>query len=266
MNDLFAAFGIESWKPFLSALFSPPLPLLIVAIIGAQLTQKRRRIGQALVLFGCASVWLSMTPAVGQILTRSLEREWPPLSPASISSLTDAPNSAIVVLGGGRRLFAPEYGDSSLTSGSIERLRYGVWLARATQLPLLFSGGVGWRALPGPTEADIAARVAEREFGLRLRWVENRSHDTRESAVNSLEVLKPLGIRRIVLVTNGADMRRAVRNFGRAAVGGDFEIVPAPMEIDTREPLRLMDWLPSPAGYESVCSALHEWAGLAAGA
>jgi len=266
MNDLFVAAGIESWKPFLSALFSPPLPFLALVLIGARWVSRRRAFGTALVLFGCAGTWLSMTPAVGAMLIRSVEVDWPPLTPAAIDALVDAPNTAIVVLGGGRREFAAEYDEASLTPRSIERLRYGIWLARATHLPLAFSGGVGWRAKPGPAEADIAAKVAEREFGVALRWKEARSRDTRENAVNTIELLKPYGVRRIVLVTNGSDMRRAVGNFERAATGDTLEIVPAPMDIGTNGPLEAIDWLPSPEGYSGVHDALHEWAGLAAGA
>jgi len=266
LNELFVAFGIESWKPLVSALVSPPLPLLVLVLIGARLVRQRPRIARALILFGCAGIWLTMTTALGTLLIRSLEADWPPLTPTQIELLADAPHAAIVVLGGGRRQYAPEYGEASLTSRSIERLRYGVWLARATHLPLVFSGGVGWSAIPGPAEADVAARIAEREFGLELQWVENRSRDTRENAVNTVELLRQFAIRRVVLVTNGSDMRRAVRNFEHAAPAGALEIVPAPMEIGTRGPLRLVDWLPSVEGYTQFHDALHEWIGLAAGA
>jgi hypothetical protein len=70
------------------------------------------------------------------------------LSSEQIAELKKSPRTAIVVLGGGRRLLAPEYGVATLTPRSIERLRYGVWLARETGLPLAFSGGVGHGAKP----------------------------------------------------------------------------------------------------------------------
>ncbi len=52
---------------------------------------------------------------------------------------------AIVILGGRRRKAAletpPNYQQQDLSSGSIERLRYGARLARQTKLPILVTGG-----------------------------------------------------------------------------------------------------------------------------
>ena len=67
---------------------------------------------------------------------------------------------AIVILGGGSEPFAPEYGVSSLQAASLERLRYGLWLAGETGAPVAFSGGVG-HAQAGATQE---ARVARYEF------------------------------------------------------------------------------------------------------
>ena len=262
MNDAFATFGIEYWKPILFAFVAPPVPLILIIAVGAYAIRRHRRFGLPLALLGCAALWLSLTPATGDILARYLLDESPPLTAANIAGLVSAADSAIVVLGRGRRLLAPEYGDSELTAGSIERLRYGIWLARATQLPIAFSGGVGWGAAVGPTEADIAARTAERDFGLRLNWLERESSDTHQNAANTVALLKPSGIRRVVLVTDSADMPRAVRNFERASAELGWQIVPAPVGSssgDTR--YTALDWVPSPRGYERVYTTLHEWLG-----
>ena len=34
MNELFYTLGIESWKPVLSALLLPPVPLLVLVLAG----------------------------------------------------------------------------------------------------------------------------------------------------------------------------------------------------------------------------------------
>jgi len=52
-----------------------------------------------------------------------------------LNELKRAPKTAIVVVGGGRRAHAPEYGMSTLHPGNFDRLHYGLWLARETNLP-----------------------------------------------------------------------------------------------------------------------------------
>jgi uncharacterized SAM-binding protein YcdF (DUF218 family) len=266
MNALFVSLGIESWKPLLAAIFVSPLPLIVLVLVGARLMFRHRVLAWLLILIACAALWLSTTWAAGIGLTRYLLHPPPALGDAEIAELKHAPNTAIVVLGGGRRAYAPEYGMSTLKARTLERLRYAIWLARATGLPVAFSGGVGWGAGEGPTEAEIAARVAEREFGLKLKWQEDESRDTRENAVRTIAILQPAGIRKIVLVTQGADMRRAVRDFERAAAGSSIAIVPAPLRLTATGPLNARDWLPSYEGYQQSWVALYEWVGLLAGA
>ena len=175
---------------------------------------------------------------------------------------------AIVVLGGGMQRSSPEYGSPQLSANSLQRVRYGAWLGRQSGLPLAFSGGVGHGADPGPSEAEIAARIAEREFGRPLKWTETQSRDTNENAMRTLPMLKEQGIERVVLVTHGNHMRRAAAAFERASerLSVPMQITPAPMGGEGAHRLDLGDWLPSRSGYEAVCIALHEWLGRIAGA
>jgi uncharacterized SAM-binding protein YcdF (DUF218 family) len=185
---------------------------------------------------------------------------------SELTELKRAPKTAIVVLGGGRRLLAPEYGISTLKPRTIERLRYGLWLGRETGLPIAFSGGVGLGAPAGPTEAEIAARIAEREYGRSLRWLETESRDTRENATKTVALLQAQGIEQIVLVTHGYHMPRALRNFQRAAEGSAMRIIAAPMGMPGSARLQALDWLPSVEGFEQTRLALHEWLGRLMGA
>ena len=81
------------------------------------------------------------------------------MSAAAMAGLSRGPKTAIVVLGAGRRLLAPEYGVAELSSMGTERLRYGVWLSRQTGLPLAFSGGVALGSDPGPAEAPAPSQL-----------------------------------------------------------------------------------------------------------
>lgn len=264
--------GIESWKPVLGSLLLPPIPLLLLLLIGARALFWRRAVGWALLLAATAGVWLSACSATGEWLQRAMLAPPPALSADRIAVLrreAAAQSSvAIVVLGGGREAHAPEYGTASLSHLSLERLRYGIWLGRQTNAPLMFSGGLGHAAQPGMSEAEVAADIAEREFGRPLRWIESRSRDTRENAEGAVTELRNSRVERLVVVTHGWHMARALRAFREASTraGMVWEIVPAPMGLSIRSERPTLRWLPSTDGFMLVRAVLHERLGLLLGA
>jgi len=265
VNEIFFSLGIEGWKPVVGALLLPPVPMLVLVLVGARLMFRRRLLAWSLILLGVVSLWLACTGAVSHWLVQGLTRPPPALSEAAVQQLKGKPKTAIVVLGGGRRPYAPEYGMSTLLPRTTERLRYGLWLSRATGLPVAVSGGVGFGATEGASEAEIAGRMAEREFMRPLRWTETQSRDTRENALRTVALLKPEGITRIVLVTHDYHMRRAMLNFEKAAQGS-IEIIPAPMDLYPSRGMTWRDWLPKASRLEDTAFALHEWIGRLAGA
>jgi uncharacterized SAM-binding protein YcdF (DUF218 family) len=268
VNEIFVMLGIESWKPALAALFLPPVPFVLMGLVGGRLMYKRRLMGWSLLLLGSLGTWFMCTNVAGVALTNMLVMPPRVLSPSEIGDLKKAPKTAIVVLGGGRKKLSPEYGISNLNARSVERLRYGLWLSRETGLPVAFSGGVGHGQDDGPAEAEIASRIAERDFGRPLKWTETQSRDTNENAMRTVPMLKEQGIERIVLVTHGYHMRRAAAAFERAAERSatPMQITPAPMGGDGAQRLELGDWLPSRSGFEMTSIALHEWLGRVTGA
>jgi uncharacterized SAM-binding protein YcdF (DUF218 family) len=268
VNDIFVMLGIEAWKPLLGTLLLPPVPFLILILVGARLIYRRRLLAWGLLLFGVLGTWGCTTTAVGGALTNALLMPPRALSGTEIAELKKAPRTAIVVLGGGRKLLAPEYGLSTLKEYSLERLRFAIWLSRETSLPVLFSGGVGHGAPAGASEAEIAARIAEREFNHPLRWIESASRDTNENAYRSLALLQEQGIDHVLLVTHSFHMRRALGAFERAKQRAnlDFKVTAAPMDVQAGSRLTLDSWLPSVDGFEDTRLALHEWLGRLAGA
>ena len=269
MNSLLALMGIESWKPILTALLLPPVPLLLLALIGARLILPRRGLGWFVILLSVALIWLSACTGSARLLMQLALHPPMVLSADRIQALkADARASrpvAIVVLGGGMEALAPEYGVSSLRPQSLERLRYGVWLGRETGLPVAFSGGVGWAQLDAKAEAQIAAQIAASEYGRPLKWIEDNSRDTRENAARTIALLKPQGIRHIVLVTHGYHMPRALRHFEQAA-GSEIRIEPAPMGMARRGDLPALNWMPTTDGFQDTRNILRELAGRVAGA
>lgn len=269
MNSFFNLLGTESWKPVLSALLLPPVPLLVLVLVGARLIPARRGLGWLVVLASVALLWLSACTGVSERLARVAAPSTAALGSGRIDELRAAVQSrqpiAIVILGGGLQPYAPEYGAGNLTPESIERLRYGLWLNRQTGAPVAFSGGVGWGRSEANPEAQIAARIAAQEFGRPLRWVEDNSRDTRENAARVMALLKPAGIRHMVLVTHGFHMARSMRAFEQAAAG-QVRIEAAPMGLARRVETPVLAWLPSSTGFTGVRNIVHELVGRWAGA
>jgi uncharacterized SAM-binding protein YcdF (DUF218 family) len=270
VNALLQALGIEGWKAFIGPLLLPPVPLLVLVLAGAWLLPRRRLAGWGLVGAGCAGIWLACTAAAGHFVEQGLLQPPPALTADAVQALQAAPDTAVLVLGGGSSPMRQEYGTPDLHPRGVERLRYGAYLARKTGLPLAFSGGVGWGADTerSSSEAALAARILQQEFGLALRWQEDRSRDTRENAARSVPLLQAAGVRRIVLVTHRYHMPRALRAFEQAAAaaGGVVQITPAPMGVAGAGPLRVIDWLPSHSGSEHTRLAIHELLGRWLGA
>lgn len=259
-------FGIESWKPVLTVLVLPPVPLLLLMLVGARLILPRRGLGWLVIITSVALLWLSTCIGTARLLSQFVLHPPAALSADRIKELkaTKTP-TAIIVLGGGLEPFAPEYGVSSLAHASLERLRYGIWLSRETGLPLGFSGGVGWAQPDAKPEAQIAAQIAASEFGRPLKWVEDNSRDTRENALRTLAMLRPQGIRQIVLVTHGWHMPRALKDFEFAAAG-DVRIEAAPMGLARNTETPALTWVPTSRGTTDVREILRELLGRLAGA
>ena len=268
MNELLLTLGLEGWKPLLTTLLMPPVPFLLLTLAGARLMFHRRLLAWIMLLLGTLGIWLSCTSAIGQLLNQGLLQPPRALNRGDIAELRRAPRTAVVVLGAGRWALAPEYGVSTLKAGSVERLRFGIWLSRETDLPLAYSGGIGHGAPDGNTEAEIAARITQREFGHKLRWQEGRSRDTRENALFTVAMLQAEGIEHIVLVTHDYHMKRGLRNFARAVSADSvpMRLTAAPLGVRAGGPMLASAWQPTVEGFEQTRAVLHEWVGLLAGA
>ena len=276
MTGIVSLLGVTTLKPVLTALLIPPVPLLLLALCCVWRMRVRRRVAGwplVLTLATLLGLWLSACGGVAAVLEPLLLPASAPLTAQRLAELktemtTSAatPALAIVVLGGGAEPLAPEYGQASLTAPALERLRYGVWLARQTGAPLAFSGGLGWAGRQSEAEADIAARIAAEEFGQPLRWRETQSRDTRENAALTVPLLQQAGVKHIVLVTHGWHMPRAKGLFEAAAAAHGIRVEAAPMGLAQGKLLPVLEWLPSSDGFRDVRQVMREWWALRLGA
>jgi len=233
---------------FLAAFLLLPLNLLLMGAAGMFLLRRRRNLGRWLTGLALAGLWLLSTPIVADLLLDSLK-------PTPIP-LTGKEAEAIVILGGGRNRDSLEYGGDTLGKNSLERVRYGVWLAKRLRKPIMVTGG----APDGGTgsEGNLMRNMIRDEYGMATQWVEQASRNTRENARFSAEILARDGIRRIYLVTHAWHMRRALPEFEAAGL----RVVPAGTGYSLHQPLSPLHLLPAADALQRSNLALHEWIGI----
>ena len=248
-------------KPFMTALLLPPAGPLLLTLFGL-LLMARRWLGGAMVnVIAIASLWLFSCNAIGVALAQAL---LPQTKPLAVQGPSMVRVQAIVILGGGVLARAPEYGKAQPSAATLERLRYGAWLARQAKKPIGFAGGVGWSAIgtDTPAEADVARAMLHDDYGLDLRWADDRSRDTAENATRMAVAMRSDKIQRIALVTHATHMPRAQAAYERAG----FQVTPAPIGFPSSRERPTLEWLPSLHGLELSRHVLREWVGLKVGA
>lgn len=234
----------------LASALLPPFSLVLLLVVALVVHRKRPHMALSIVFLVTFSLFALSTPWVGGMLRKSLENSSP------VNLQTPPLADAIVVLGGGRRTQAREYGGDTLNSYSLERLRYAARLHRATQLPILATGG-----MPGGgsvSEGALMRRVATEELHSPVRWVEEAALTTWDNARFSAPILKKAGVNRILLVTDAAHLRRAVPLFEQQGL----QVVPAGVHFADTRIDSLLSLLPSASGLRDSHYALHEWLGI----
>jgi uncharacterized SAM-binding protein YcdF (DUF218 family) len=118
---------------------------------------------------------------------------------------------AIVVLAGGMTPPAPEQPEALPNPETYERCARAAWLYRNwRRLPVLTCGGPGWK--DGEPFGSVMRRViAGMGVPPEAVWIEDRSTSTHQNAEFSANILRQMGVRRIVLVTSAFHMLRSTR-------------------------------------------------------
>lgn len=242
LDDLF-------WiKPVLKILVLPPTSLLLLALAGLAASRRYPRAGRLLATAATLGLLALSLPVVATALSQLLR------PPAPFAAADARGAQAIVILGGGSRRNAADYGGDTLAPLTLERVRYGARIARLTALPVLVSGGATQGGTP---EAYLMRDALEREFAIPVKWTEPFSHNTHQNALQCAAILRSAHIQRIVLVTHGVDMRRARAEF--AAQG--IDVGPAATGLAERRAFTPLDLVPSMAALQKSYYALYEIAG-----
>lgn len=232
----------------------PPGLFILLLLVSVFLV--RGRAGRALILGVAAALAVMSLPVVATWLMVPLEPD-----PALGTPGTPIPPAAqaIVILGGGQRFGAPEYGGPTLEDGSLRRVRYGARLARLTGLPVYVTGG----SLPGERQpvARLMADVLREDYGILAAGVETASRTTWENAAFTAPLLERDRVRHILLVSDAWHLPRGVEAFELAGLA----VTPAPTAFvhypGWESQLIYRDWLPSASALSISVQAIHEYLG-----
>lgn len=248
---------MELWAKIAGVLLTPPGVIVVVALIGFMLQTRWRWFGFFIVGLCIVALLALSLPLTARQLALPLESQHGALS-LSVPDKNSPPAEAIVVLGGGRYADAPEYAGDTVSLATLERLRYAARLQQKTDLPVLVSGGAPFGE--EVSEAALMRAVLERDFKVKVRWVENKSANTLENARESKVLLQEAGVRRIYLVTHAWHMPRAVWAFTNAGIS----VTPAPMGFTTltRAERQVFGYLPSAGALGISSRTLRERLGL----
>ena len=239
----------------IAALLLPPGGIIVLLCAGLALYRRQAKLALACLAMAALALYALSSGAFVHWLMAPLE------STAALSA-TDprlADRQAIVVLGGGRRRHAPEYGGETVSSQTLERVRYGARLHRQLGLPIAVTGGVV--SGPGVAEAQLMAAALREDFAVPVRWVETRSRNTRENAEFTRALLTQEKVVRIVLVSHAAHLPRAERMFRDQ--GFDVLLAPTAFSTGPGATWTLFDWIPAADALSVSWYATHEYLGRA---
>ena len=236
-------------------LFLPPGMNMALMLAGLILIRRFYVTGKIFIILGFISLIIFSLPITAQGLNLILEQN-EVLTP---DKLKKTKAGAIIVLGAGRYSNALEYPDTdSISKNALERLRYGVYLHKKSNIPLLVTGGNPHGELI--SEASIMQKALNDIFQLKAKWIEPKSSNTWNNARYSFELLKKHNIKNIILVTHADHMPRSVMAFEHFG----FEVTTAPLGFKAKnkgDGYTIMHFLPSAYAMNQCNAAMHEFIG-----
>lgn len=233
-------------------LILPPGSLFLLIAFGLLVRLRWPRFGAAVAASSLVLLTFLSSNAGASFLVAPLDRMTTPLLAPERSGA-----QAIVVLAAGRLQEAPEYGGRDIPDYiALGRLRYAAHLHRRTGLPILVSGG---RLEASRPLADAMAMALREDFGVPVRWLEDRSRNTAENAAFSAALLRADGVTRVLLVTDAMHMERARTVFQRHGL----EVTDAPTMFFSDQARGLGAWVPSAEGMRRSWYASYELIGIA---
>lgn len=244
---------MSTWTEDVLTLLAMPLSMgLWIAAAGlVALALRRRRTAAALLGLGISWLWLWSAPAFVSRVAPFLVQQHPVISVDAVPSA-----DAIVVLLS-QTVPAARVRDWPLASTTADSMWHGARLFAAGKADTIVVSGTDWRGKP--SGADVM-----KEFLLALGvpapavLVEGNSRNTFENATFVARLAAQHDIDRVLLVTRGLHMNRALGAFRKA--GLDTFPVPLSRQRAYRSGT-LADYVPSTWTLNYVSRCVREWLG-----
>lgn len=221
--------------------------MLLCALAAMAIRFRKTSRALALLALGWSLIW--SVPAVSDGFRSTLERRHRVVAEESLPRA-----DAIVVLGGATRY------------GWMERERVDPWELRNSRLA---SGARAWLSGRAPIVVLSGGKGEARRMKPAIERLgvpasalvlEERSHNTGDNALNTVELAREYGFQRILLVTSSIHMPRAVLLFRRTGL----DVIPVPVPETAHRANWTDRWLPSPRALWRSGRALKEYVALMA--
>ena len=233
---------------FAFGFLAPPTVLIVLCLIGAAVAPWWRRAGIALALSSSVGLYLAAMPVVSSYLLYRVETELP-------AQVDFVGAEAIVVLGGDVQHGNGRDMPDRLGLLSLERVMLAAQAYRRMRLPVAVSGGRVDSAYQ--TEGELMKTALERDFGVPVRWNEDRSRTTWQNALFTARLLQREQLRTVIVVSQAWHLPRALWSFGRVGI----KALPWPAPRVVPHYRRIGSFLPNIAALHDTFYALHELIG-----
>ena len=225
----------------------PPLNAMLIMLAGLIILRFRRKLGISLVILGIICLYVQSIPITAYLLKKSFEL--PPISRQELRR-----SQAIVIIGGGLN-YSPEYPKGiGVTSSTLIRLKYVSYLAKQYPDKLIVTSG-GYTGTI--REANIMKDVLIDSYGIKNPIItEDNSRNTDENAKFVANILLPMNIKTIALVTQAYHMQRAIMLFKK------YGLEPIPASTDYYDKshfkTKVLAFIPTASSMQQVALVFHE--------
>ena len=240
---------------FLYNTFLLPPGIFIIAqlLLSGWLFRRDKKIAITLVSVTFC-LYIASTSYIGDLLIRSLEIRYKPN--------TNITGDVIIMLGGGATLDTPDIdGLGQLSGSAANRLLTTARLYFKTNLPIILSGSQVYE--DSGNDVEIAKRQLI-TLGIPESKIltEDNSHNTKENAKFTKNILDKNRFKNPILVTSAYHMERSIRNF--AKLGIYVEPYPTDYQTSIKQVLSVNKFIPINSGLSNTSTAIKEYLGICA--
>lgn len=249
MFDSYSVVFLAKILPF----FIYPLGFSLILFIVALPLAGRSAFGSFGIAIAVFILWVSSTPLISTSLLSALEGQYP------VMSVADTPKADVaVVLGGGVMGVSPPRAMTEISDATNHLLYAGRLVKSGKIKKIILVGGSLIRPSEGPMDGRDA-RALLIEWGVPADMIsdEEMRPNTYENARKVRDMRRDKPFDNALLITSAYHMPRAVAVFASAGV----PIIPAPVNIQVlrRDPISLLDFVPSSDSLHQSTIAIREW-------